>query len=268
MLKLRLLSAIILIPIFVFLILNLSPYSFGIMTIAFVLLGAWEWAALMGIKNILARMGYASLIFILLHVSIFIPIHFLMLGAALWWCFALLLVLLYPATSSGWGNSQIIRGLMGVLIFIPTWRALNFLRDTDMFGVHHGPYILLFLFVLIWGADTGAYFAGKLWGKTKLLPKVSPGKTWQGLFGALLITLLIAPALLLLHTKLSVFSMVGLSLITVLVSILGDLFESMMKRNVGLKDSGTLIPGHGGLLDRIDSLTAAAPIFVLGILML
>jgi phosphatidate cytidylyltransferase len=150
------------------------------------------------------------------------------------------------------------------------WRAVNELHDTNLFGAGHGAYALLFLFVLIWGADSGAYFAGKAFGKTKLLPRVSPGKSWQGLFGGLLLTGLISPALFWIlptpHPRF--FVVLTLCWITVLFSVLGDLFESMLKRNVGLKDSGRLFPGHGGLLDRIDSLTAAAPIFALGSLVM
>jgi phosphatidate cytidylyltransferase len=182
----------------------------------------------------------------------------------------LVLVISYPKCSQLWGSSLVLRGLIGCMVFIPTWRALNFLRVSDVFGGGNGPMVVLFLFVVIWSADSGAYFAGKLWGKTKLAPAVSPGKTWQGCAGAMITALLLT---LLLVWKLpapqpSWVLLILLTTITVAFSVLGDLFESMLKRNVGLKDSGGLIPGHGGLLDRVDSLTAAAPIFALGCILI
>jgi phosphatidate cytidylyltransferase len=178
-----------------------------------------------------------------------------------WWLIALILVALYPRASQTWGQSVWMRGAMGLLVLIPCWRAINVIH-----GAEDGPYKLLFLFVLIWGADTFAYFAGRQWGKHKLAPNVSPGKTVQGLCGALFGTTVITVGALVLLGIPQQFWLCGmvLSMVTVLFSVLGDLFESMLKRNVGLKDSGQLLPGHGGILDRIDSLTAAAPIFALG----
>lgn len=264
MLKQRLITAAILIPIFVALILKLPPKDFAYMTIAFVLLGAWEWSSLMGIKTKTMRVGYPVLVSGFLFLSIFISTPAVLLCGFVWWLLAFILVLLYPKTSAIWGKGVLLRGLMGLFVFIPTFRALNFIRDNQ------SAYMVLFLFVLIWGADSGAYFAGKLWGKNRLAPQVSPGKTWQGLLGALLITVCIAPFLLYLlpEPQPPVWALILLALVTVLFSVLGDLFESMLKRNVGMKDSGTLFPGHGGLLDRIDSLTAAAPIFALSSLLL
>ena len=159
----------------------------------------------------------------------------------------------------------LVRGIMGILVLMPCWLALNFIRVLPS-----GEMILLALFVLIWGADTGAYFAGKKWGKHKIIPQVSPGKSWEGLAGALLTTVLLVFCLLtaLKFPPADIWVLLLLSLVTVLFSVLGDLFESMLKRKVDLKDSGTILPGHGGILDRIDSLTAAAPIFALGLILL
>jgi phosphatidate cytidylyltransferase len=268
MLKQRLITAAILIPIFVLFILKLSPLHFEWLTFIFVLIGAWEWSSLMGLKTKYQRVCYPILISALLPLSVFIP-YVLWVGF-IFWLVAFLLVLLYPRFSKLWGEGLIMRGIMGMFVFLPTFCALNFIRHTSMFGEDKGPYVLLFLFVLIWGADSGAYFAGKKFGKNKLAPHVSPGKTWQGISGALLTTLILSPLLLLLLPKPhpSMGWIVLLTLTTVIFSVLGDLFESMLKRNVGIKDSGTLFPGHGGLLDRIDSLTAAAPIFALGCFLL
>jgi len=127
-----------------------------------------------------------------------------------------------------------------------------------------GPELVLALLAIIWAADAGAYFAGRQWGRRKLAPRISPGKSWEGLTGGLLggvVAALIAS----LWCQTSVTVLVPLAVVTVVFSVLGDLLESRLKRAAGAKDSGRIIPGHGGLLDRIDSLCAAAPIFALGV---
>jgi phosphatidate cytidylyltransferase len=266
MLKTRLISAIILIPIFVLLTLKLPTPYFGGLTAIITLLAAWEWSGLMGLKKFLIRFCYPVIIVEVLFLALFIPIEILLAVTFIWWLLMLILVLMYPNGSKWWSNSIIVRGLMGFMTLMPTWVALNYLHSGYLFGGGLGAPIVLFLFVLIWGADSGAYFAGRLCGKHKLAPSVSPGKTWEGFIGAMIVAILLAPILAWLWPVMRphwIF-LILLSLITVKFSILGDLFESMLKRNVGLKDSGRMIPGHGGLLDRIDSLTAAAPIFAFG----
>ena len=155
---------------------------------------------------------------------------------------------------------------MGLLVLLPCWASVNFIRNQDDSGLA----MLLFLFVLVWGADSTAYFVGKKWGKTKLAQSVSPGKTVEGLGGALLFAVIFSLAVFSANAvSLSFWPWgIALSVITVLFSVVGDLFESVMKRQIGVKDSGVLFPGHGGLLDRIDSLTAAAPLFALGLLLI
>lgn len=268
MLKQRILTAAILIPIFVALLLWLPPLPFNCLMVAFVLLGAWEWSNFMGVKRKLARLAYVLIVFGLLPLAF--ATSLVLCSAFMWWLLAFVLVCFYPKMSGVWSKSIVLRSLMGVFVFVPTFCALNFIRHTDIFGANQGPFLLLFLFVLIWGADSGAYFAGKQWGKHKLAPSVSPGKTWEGFAGALLTTVLVAAIGMSYEIlpQASWAALMLLSVVTTLFSILGDLFESMLKRNVGLKDSGTLFPGHGGLLDRIDSLTAAAPIFALGCLLI
>jgi phosphatidate cytidylyltransferase len=268
MFKLRILTAIILIPLFTLLLLKLSPSGFMYFTSCFVLLGAWEWSSLMGLEKVPYRLCYSAAMYGFLTFPLFAPTQIVLLLAVIGWLIAFILVWLYPKGTKVWGKGIYLRGLMGLFVLVPTWRALNFLRDTDLFGLGNGPYVLLYLFVLIWGADSGAYFSGKLWGRNKLAPHVSPGKTLQGLMGALGITILLAPLLLLLPVAIPLWEIILLALLTVLFSVGGDLFESMLKRNVNLKDSGRLFPGHGGLLDRIDSLTAAAPLFALGVIFL
>lgn len=271
MLRQRIFTAIILIPLFVVLVLALSARQFSVLTGAIVFWCAYEWSGLIGIKSFPKNIIYPCLMMVVLAMVLYffyqhsVSVPQLLYGAFCWWCVAGVLVIAYPKCSDLWGKGMLLRGFMGFMVLIPCWVALNFIRM-----VPQGTYIVLLLFVLIWGADTGAYFVGKKWGKHKLLPLVSPGKTWQGLFGALFTSVMISVAAIFIFNidKSGWGSLLLLTIVTVLFSILGDLFESMLKRKVGLKDSGRLLPGHGGILDRIDSLTAAAPVFALGMLLM
>src|SRR5699024_9212938 len=152
--------------------------------------------------------------------------------------------------------------IAGILVLIPAWRAIVGLHSLPLVG----PEMVLFLFILVWVADSAAYLIGRQFGRARLAPALSPGKTWEGVYGAFAAGLL----LLLIGAKVFTFSgrawwgFIGLGLLTLSFSVVGDLLESLFKRIGAVKDSGRLLPGHGGALDRIDSLVAASPIFVLG----
>jgi phosphatidate cytidylyltransferase len=267
MLRQRIITALILIPIVVALLFYLPSPAFCILTALITLGGAWEWSNLIEIKKVSGRLLYLLLTACVFLMTFRLPVSelFIFLCTFVWWLFATLLIILYPRFSRWWSNSLLWRGLMGLWVLVPCWVAINYIRNQS-----DGIYALLYLFVLIWGADSAAYFAGKKWGKNKLAPRVSPGKSVQGLYGAISFTILIAILVFWLsHIPVQTWLWgIVLSLSTVLFSMVGDLFESMLKRQAGLKDSGQLLPGHGGLLDRIDSLTAAAPIFTLGAILL
>ena len=144
-----------------------------------------------------------------------------------------------------------------MLVLIPAWLALVRLHA-------QGPALMLFLLLLVVAADIGAYFAGRHFGRNKLAPRVSPGKTWEGVMGGVVGAAVVAlVGVSIFHVSAAPF--IGLSLVTVLASVVGDLTESLFKRHAGVKDSGSLLPGHGGVLDRVDSVTAAAPIFLVGL---
>ena len=180
--------------------------------------------------------------------------------AIVWWLWNFILILNYPRGTKLWAN-LFIRGLTGILVMVPTWFSVNALYFAS-------PWLMLILFIIIWGSDTTAYFSGRLLGKRKLLPNVSPGKSWAGFWGAFITSVVIALVCMFTveqfsHNRIFVLA---LFILTMLFSVLGDLVESMYKRQAGLKDSGHIFPGHGGLLDRIDSLTAAAPLFFLGLM--
>jgi len=148
--------------------------------------------------------------------------------------------------------------LIGLLILLPAWQGLVFIKQLPL-----GNWLIMAVMVLVWGADIGAYFSGKAFGKRKLAPQVSPGKSWEGVYGGLALSLVITAVVGLVRDWTLGQMILGLlgAAIVVFISVVGDLTESMFKRQSGIKDSSNLLPGHGGVLDRIDSLTAAIPVF-------
>lgn len=268
MLKQRIVTAIILIPLALLLLFYSSPPVFCILTALIMLWGAWEWSYLMQIQDQVWRLVYVFIVTLSVFFALWIPVPLVLMVAFVFWLFAAMFVICYPKGRYFWGGRlRSLRGVMGVLVLIPCWAAINFLRNADG---GDGLFALLFLLVLIWTADITAYFVGRKWGKHKLLPHVSPGKSIEGMIGALIATLMVVLIMFfILGTPRHMWLWgAGLAVATVLFSILGDLFESMVKREAGVKDSGQCLPGHGGLLDRIDSLTAAAPVFTLGVILL
>ncbi|HLA75898.1 MAG TPA: phosphatidate cytidylyltransferase [Gammaproteobacteria bacterium] len=264
MLKQRLITAAVLIPLVVWGILSLSNFYFAVVLTVLVATAAWEWAGLIGLPAPVGRAVYVLLILVALWLSSWIPVVAVLSLAMIGWLIGLVWVLRYPAGDQQWANRP-IGALAGVFVLVAPWVALVALHGGDSMG----PYRVLFLLSLIWLADTAAYFAGRRWGAAKLAPRVSPGKTWAGAWGALVagaVYALLSGMLVFTEVLLPVW--VLLAVTAVLFSILGDLLESMFKRQAGVKDSGSLLPGHGGMLDRIDSLTAAAPLFMLGMLLI
>lgn len=219
-----------------------------------------------GITNQTNRVAYAAVIAIILFGMVNVPASIVLWLALIWWFICFLLVRSYPAGSSGWG-SVAVRSFMGVFVLVPAWVGLVHLREAGfLFGhVTNNLWGILYVFCMVWVADIGAYFSGRAFGKAKLAPRVSPGKSWAGVWGGLVAVgiLAIAASVLAAATVTESLLLIIASLVTGLVSVLGDLLESMLKRFRGIKDSSQLLPGHGGILDRIDSLTAAIPIFAL-----
>lgn len=266
MLKTRILTALILAPIAIIGIFFLPPLGFAVFTGVAITLGAWEWANMAGYSDGAPRVGYAAVVAVLLALIYPLPtIHLLWLGV-LWWVLALFLVHGYPRGSSRWSN-PLLRCAMGLLVLVPAWVGLNHLRNgTLAFGTaESGLLAILYVFLVVWVADIGAYFAGKAFGKAKLAPRVSPGKSWAGVWGGLAAVSLLAIAggVLARAALADTLLLLVASVLVAAVSVVGDLLESMLKRFRGIKDSSQLLPGHGGIMDRIDSLTAAIPVFAL-----
>lgn len=265
----RLLTAAILIPLVVLAVLGLPTRYIAAVFALIVLGGAWEWAGLVGWRSLGERALYtvalAPMLFLAYRVGAAPPGQLAVLGAGIaWWLLAFWWVQCFQRNIALSGiDTAAVRFFSGWLVLAPCWLALIALHGRG----DGGPHLVMFLLLLMWTADSGAYFVGRRFGRHRLAGRVSPGKTWEGVLGGMF-----AAALLAAIGAVFLDSPIGnrvlfvlLCLLVVPVSILGDLFESLFKRRAGVKDSSALLPGHGGVLDRIDSLTAAAPFFALGL---
>ena len=268
MLKQRVVTASVLATCFLLVLFYGAWQVFAAFTGLIFLLASWEWADLSGLSSRLPRILY-TLITALLglslawvtgwgHQSAWLQVFFSAVGC--WWLVALVLVKGYPGNTAIWG-SRGVRALMGWLVLIPAWVACVYLRTDQL-----GPWVVLLVVLIVATADITAFFAGRAFGKRKLAPKVSPGKSWEGVWAGMVVAALLGLAYNLFFEGDSWLSLVVIILPTAFVSVLGDLLESMVKRHRGVKDSGRLLPGHGGFLDRVDGLVAAVPTFSLLVL--
>lgn len=265
--KTRIFTGLALSALALFLILGLSTPVFAWASLIIILVGAGEWAALTGVDHTLAQGVYIALIAGLAacawwSVSIGLAWIPVIAGAVWWFCVAVLLVLWRP----DWAGHRVQAWLRvaGLPTLVLAWLALVLIHRYD-------AWLLVFLIVLAALGDTAAYFVGKHFGRHRMAPLLSPGKTWEGLLGELSAALLasLVGAYVFAGGSLgSYIAFVLLAMLSVLASVCGDLFESLLKRVAGAKDSGHLLPGHGGVLDRVDSHLAAAPIFLLGLMWL
>ncbi|MFK8019510.1 MAG: phosphatidate cytidylyltransferase [Pseudomonadales bacterium] len=271
MLKQRIITAIALILFVGGPVLLLPPTGFAVLAVAVFLLASWEWSRLCGWNTVAARFAYVVLVALVLAASLTAlelleaparqAIQSTFLVSGVWWAIALLWIQSYPASASLWQSSW-ARALIGLLVLVPSCLAFIWLRIT-------GPYIwlVLYLVALVAAADIGAYFFGKALGEKKMVPRVSPGKSWAGLFGGLFCSILLAAGTAYFFSiPLAMTQWLMISALVALSSVVGDLLESMLKRQCGVKDSSNILPGHGGVLDRLDGWTAAAPVFALCLL--
>lgn len=220
-----------------------------------VLAGAWEWSGFLGLSSDVGRGFYVIVMAALMAVSFFVVPDYsdwLLRAASIWWFAAFIWTFFFPTPIP-----LALRWLCGALVLVPLFVALLMLYS---FGVE----VLAFVLLIVWAADIGAYFAGMQFGRVKLAPNISPGKTWEGVFGGLL-AVAVLTVLWANWQNLPIAVFLPFCLAVGALSIVGDLTISMFKRTAGLKDSGKLFPGHGGVLDRVDSVSAAAPLFALGL---
>ncbi len=262
MLRSRVLTALALAALLVVAILcapaNITAAILGLI----LLIGAWEWSAFLAV-SFPWRTGYVVLLLLVGAAGLYWPIElhrfvWIMLLACCWWLVALCWVVGAPMRGAHGAAA-----LAGVMALVPTWLAL--VRIDALW--RNGAQWTLFILALSFAADTGAFFAGRQFGRIPLAPRVSPNKTWEGVMGGMLLALGAAVCGAV-WFSLPLTSFVPLCLGAAAFSVIGDLTESLLKRHVQLKDSGRLFPGHGGVLDRVDSVTAATPVMTLGLIWL
>ena len=276
MTKTRLLAALIMAPIAILTVLFVSTPVLAALSAVLFLVALWEWLKLAEIDDTLSR-SVLLLCNVVVMVALvwgsrsaqggsFALLQLVVLIGVAWWLLAMAWMKHYHFASDHDSHARAFKLLAGTLAVIPAWCALGLIHASQPNG---HQWLLLALF-LVWSADTGAYFAGRHFGgkffKRKLAPRISPNKTIEGLIGGLLLALVVAMigALLIGARSDQLPGIALVALVTVLFSVVGDLFDSLLKRHVGAKDSGDLIPGHGGVLDRVDSVLAALPVFALG----
>lgn len=272
--KQRIITALILAPLVIVGIFMLPMQGFLIAITAIILIGFWEWTQFTESKSryialIPSVVALAASLFLLPTSTLELTIpsdghQMILLIGSIWWLIASGLVLTFPTSKKLWQNNLPLKHLFGWLTLIPfLWSILLLRADSYVLDSFYGAKLVLLVCLLVWAADSGAYFAGKSFGKRKMSPAVSPNKTIEGLIGGIITAIIVgwvaADAFDIRFE--STAAMLGIFIATIIISVLGDLVESMFKRASGIKDSGTIIPGHGGILDRIDSLTAAFPVF-------
>ncbi len=262
MLKYRVITALIVAIIFLLMMWGLKPPIFALVSIIFPLFAAWEYSRLAGLSTVSTRIIYLLLIVLAIYLSYFISHWWILALSFPAWCWATYVIGEYERNELVVTRNQlVIKGFFGILILIAAWKSLTVLQAIS-------PFLLLTALVLIWSVDTAAYFTGRCFGKTALAPRISPKKTWEGFWGGVIFSVILMTILscFLPFSMRQRFYFILLSLLTALFAVIGDLFISLLKRQAGVKDSGRLLPGHGGLLDRLDSSLSALPIFTMGIL--
>lgn len=265
----RVITALVLLPLLLAAIWYLPPPALYAVFCCAGLLAAWEWAGLMPQSNTRLRAGFTVLCAAAMVGAWYSREYAMWLSviAAGWWLIAIVMLANYPQNFERSRPGRVLMSLIGLVLLVPTMLAL-----ASLHAMEDGALRLLFLFFLIFAADIGAYLAGRNLGRTKLAPSVSPGKTVEGMVGGLLLCaawgVVAGTAVFRLSSLAEIGWVVLLSLIVAAVSVVGDLTESMFKRAAGVKDSGQLLPGHGGMLDRVDSVLAGAPVMALGLSLL
>ncbi len=280
MLTQRIFTAMLLVPATIAGIFFTTPFIFLFILSIIYVICAWEWSGLTAPRDrVIVQVTLVTGLLVSLSWcwqggasplqldSFVIPA--LIAIAIPWWLIALCMVLTYPKTKSYWQH-PLFKSLVGFFVLLPFFYAFYSLCYMPaFFELTDGRWIIFYVIGLIWFTDTGAYFVGSMFGQRKLVVQVSPSKTWAGFFGGLGAAMLLAVSFIYFmeFSQADAFIWFLSSVLSVLASILGDLTESLFKREAGVKDSGKILPGHGGILDRVDSLTAALPVFFLSILL-
>ena len=270
MLLQRILTALVLAPLTVLIVLLPPTGIFGAIAAVAFLAAWWEWAQLSGLRSLAGRIVLlvaAAGIFIalwLVHGTAWTP--WLLAVGVMWWLVACLWLRRFAYAAAPTRENLALKLIAGAFVIFPAWVALVSIHAR----FPHGQWWTVLALLIVWAADIGAYTSGRTFGKRKLAPQISPGKTWAGAYGALVAGVLVAEigGWLLGVRGAAMLGLAALAVATVAISIVGDLLESLMKRHAQVKDSGSIFPGHGGLMDRLDSVFAALPIFAAGLWLL
>ncbi|ABV88198.1 phosphatidate cytidylyltransferase [Shewanella pealeana] len=278
MLKQRIITAIWLIPLVFGAIFGLPTEYFSWALLGVFLIAAKEWGRIIDSNCEMTQWSFTVTIGVLLTaLNILVPtdeiwlrgmMHPIFLGVILiggfWWFISFIMVLSFPKSARFWEKSHMLKSMFGQLTLIPCFVSLISLKAlSTQASPYYGGILVFLVMLVVWATDSGAYFAGKKFGKRKLMPNVSPAKTIEGLLGGLLTTMIVVAGVMYFSPEQEIGLIIGVTLFIALASAVGDLSESMFKRVAKIKDSGSILPGHGGVLDRIDSLTAALPVFTL-----
>ena len=259
MLKARIATALVLAPAMLAAVVWLPPDGFALFVLLLAVPGLCEWAALSGFESAAAKAGYAmagaACLGILWTLRAAWPL--VLLAACAFWVLAALFVFSYPA-GRAIAARRVWMALAGAPVFAGAWLGLVLLQGSAL-----SHWLIVWMFVIVWAADSGAYFAGRAFGRRKLAPRVSPGKTWEGGVGGSALGVLVGTAFAWAASWQTLLDWLFAAAALAVVAVVGDLFESAVKRARAVKDSGGLLPGHGGVLDRIDSTVAVAPVFAL-----
>ena len=261
MLKQRVITALLLIPLVFAALWFLPTTGIAVLVAALMMACVWEWSLFLPLQGG-ARVAYTASsggLMLMLHPDLFGPelANSVLMGGLVWWLLASLWLFIYPRGFGAQSPSLWLRALIGYVAVVPCY-----LGFWQLHGMAQGRELIFLLLFLVWATDTGGYFAGKRFGQRKLAPLISPKKTWEGLFGGVGLAVLLA---LLADQFIFQFGWavaVSLGLAVALISIVGDLMVSMFKRQTGIKDTGNLFPGHGGALDRLDSMLSASPVML------
>lgn len=254
----RLITSLILVPLVLLVIFYGNPWMLAGIVLLVLLVAGKECFQLIPLKKIQLQAGFILALFVALWACGYVFTYWLHLGLILW-VFNIAAILSFPKSQDYWGYPAVVAGVFLVLLplFIQSLIHLYYLPE--------GKGLLVYLLFLIWASDIGAYLSGKMLGKHKLIPQVSPGKSWEGVLGGVILSMIVAGVGSIYFHPVAPVCWYFLALCTVIISIFGDLFISILKRRCHLKDTGAIIPGHGGVLDRLDSLIAALPLFYFGL---
>jgi phosphatidate cytidylyltransferase len=262
----RLISTLVLGTLVIWGILVASEATFQLVTTILMLFVAWEWACLLPARTYFNKISYVLLMLAVFSVTAFLmmdyAIYILAIGVV-WWLISILFLVHFERNDSQ-AHRMYLNAILGLVAIIPCWVALNVLRSQPQ-----GAKLILLFLLMLWATDIGAYLVGSRFGRTRFAPKLSPKKSLEGAAGGLGLMLVVAiGGIIWLHIPAMHWVSYFLAAFALFIfSVIGDLFESLLKRKAGVKDSGNLIPGHGGMLDRLDSMLAAAPIYTVAILM-